>query len=250
MSKTESILKNKIIVVTGGSGLIGNSIISDIKMNAGTTINLDNSVEDDLSLGEINCDITCDKSLKIAIERILEKYGKIDGLVNNAYPRTSDWGTPFREITLNSINKNIEYQLTSYIRTSQLILNHMENNKSGAIINVASIYGIVGNDYSIYQDTGINPPAIYSAIKGGIINFTRHLAAKYGPLGIRINSISPGGIFDNQNKLFVERYSNRVPMRRMGSPEDISPSVSFLLSEKAKYITGQNLVIDGGWTII
>jgi NAD(P)-dependent dehydrogenase (short-subunit alcohol dehydrogenase family) len=93
-------------------------------------------------------------------------------------------------------------------------------------------------------------PAAYSAIKGAIVNFSRYLAAYLGPQNIRVNTVSPGGIFDKQNPIFVENYEKKVPMRRMGFPDDISPSVAFLLSEDAKYITGQNLVIDGGWTAI
>lgn len=250
MIKREGLLKNKIIIVTGGSGLIGQEIVRNIRTNSGVPINLDLTVKDDLIQGNIQCDITCDNSLTNSINRVLKTYGKIDGLVNNAYPRTADWGKPFEETPIDSINKNIEFQLTSYIRSAQLVLPHMKNNNDGAIVNIASIYGVVGNDYTLYENTGINPPAIYSAIKGGVINFTRHLAAKYGSSGIRVNAVSPGGIFDNQNSLFVERYCQRVPMKRMGSPEDIAPSVSFLLSEEAKYITGQNLIIDGGWTII
>jgi NAD(P)-dependent dehydrogenase (short-subunit alcohol dehydrogenase family) len=93
-------------------------------------------------------------------------------------------------------------------------------------------------------------PAAYSAIKGALINFTRYLASYFGPKQIRVNAVSPGGIYDNQNELFVQNYSKKVPMRRLGTPEDISPTVAFLLSDDAKYITGQNIIIDGGWTAI
>jgi NAD(P)-dependent dehydrogenase (short-subunit alcohol dehydrogenase family) len=92
--------------------------------------------------------------------------------------------------------------------------------------------------------------APYAAIKGGIINFTRFLASRYGQYNVRINTVSPGGIFDNQPEPFVNAYNHKVPMKRMGNPDDIAPSVSFLLSEEAKYITGQNLIVDGGWTAI
>jgi NAD(P)-dependent dehydrogenase (short-subunit alcohol dehydrogenase family) len=93
-------------------------------------------------------------------------------------------------------------------------------------------------------------PAAYSAIKGAIVNFSRYLAAYLGPSGVRVNTVSPGGIFDNQNLIFVNNYNKKVPLRRMGYPNDISPSVSFLLSNESNYITGQNLIIDGGWTSI
>ena len=126
----------------------------------------------------------------------------------------------------------------------------MKSQNSGSIINMGSIYGVVGNDFTIYEGTKLTSAAAYSAIKGGIINFTRYLASYFGKYNIRANCVSPGGIFDNQNEVFVKNYEHKVPMKRMGSPDDIAPSIAFLLSDDSKYITGQNLIIDGGWTII
>ena len=126
----------------------------------------------------------------------------------------------------------------------------MAKQKSGSIINMTSIYGVVGPDFSVYSGTSMTMPAAYSAIKGALVNFTRYLASYFGPEQIRINAVSPGGIFDNQNEIFVDNYCNKVPMRRLGTPEDIAPTVAFLLSEDSKYITGQNIIIDGGWTSI
>ena len=244
------ILKNKIILVTGGSGLLGSEIIKNIHEKGGIPINLDISITTDISERQIQCDITNPTSVLETLERILDYYGKIDGLVNNAYPRTKDWGTKFEDLSINSIETNIKFQLSTYIYLCQKVIKYMLNENSGSIVNIASIYGVVGNDYKIYEGTNINPPAIYSAIKGGVINFTRHLAAKYGNNNIRVNCVSPGGIFDNQDPIFLKNYTNRVPMGRMGNPDDIAPSVSFLLSNEAKYITGQNLIIDGGWCAI
>ena len=102
----------------------------------------------------------------------------------------------------------------------------------------------------LYENTNLHTAAPYSAIKGGIINFTKYLASYFGRKGVRINCVSPGGVFDNQDPIFVSNYEKKVPMGRMANPDDISPSVSFLLSDDAKYITGQNLIVDGGWTII
>jgi NAD(P)-dependent dehydrogenase (short-subunit alcohol dehydrogenase family) len=120
----------------------------------------------------------------------------------------------------------------------------------GSIINMTSIYGVVGNDFTIYEGTEIKTAAPYAAIKGGLINLTRYLASAYGKNNIRFNCVSPGGIFDNQNPKFVKAYENKVPLKRMGNPNDIAPVVSFLLSDDSKYITGQNIIVDGGWTCI
>ena len=126
----------------------------------------------------------------------------------------------------------------------------MAAKKNGTIVNIGSIYGTVGPDFNVYNNTELTMPAAYSAIKGGVINFTRYLSSYYGKNNIRVNCVSPGGIFNNQPVEFVKNYENKVPMQRMGKPEDISPAVSFLLSDDSSYITGQNLIIDGGWTSI
>jgi NAD(P)-dependent dehydrogenase (short-subunit alcohol dehydrogenase family) len=170
--------------------------------------------------------------------------------VNNAYPRTKDWGAKFEDIKPESWSQNVDMQMNSYFVFCQEVLKKMDLQSSGSIINIASIYGVVGNDFSVYEGTSMTSAAAYSAIKGGIINFTRFLASYYGKRGIRVNTVSPGGIFDHQNPIFVANYNKKVPMGRMGIPEDIAPSVAFLLSDKAKYITGHNLIVDGGWCAI
>ena len=140
--------------------------------------------------------------------------------------------------------------MNSVFNISQQVLKHMKSNQSGSIVNIASIYGVVGNDFTLYEEYGGTSPAAYSAIKGGIINFTSYLASYFGKYNIRINCVSPGGIFDNQNPVFIKNYEHKVPLRRMGKPDDIAPAVSFLLSDEARYITGHNLIVDGGWTCI
>jgi NAD(P)-dependent dehydrogenase (short-subunit alcohol dehydrogenase family) len=244
------ILKDKIIIVTGGSGLIGKELIADIIRKGGNAINADIGVETNLSDGKIHMDITNDKSIQKGIELVISTYGRIDGLVNNAYPRTNDWGTRFEEIPQDSWRLNVDFQMNSCFVISQYVLKQMKLQRSGVIVNIASIYGVVGNDFTIYEGTDLTSAAAYSAIKGGIINFSKYLASYYGKDNIRVNCVSPGGIFDNQNSRFVKNYENKVPMKRMGKPDDIAPAVSFLLSEEAKYITGQNLIVDGGWTVI
>ncbi|WP_103665869.1 SDR family oxidoreductase [Gracilimonas amylolytica] len=244
----DKLLENKVIVVTGGNGLLGSAMIQDIRNKGGIGISADLNIND--TEYSIKCDITSLNSIKETVKDIYDKYGRIDGWVNNAYPRTADWGSDFLDIKEESLDKNVKWQLNSYILSCQEVIKVMLKRNSGSIINVASIYGVVGNDFTIYEGTNLNPPAAYTAIKGGLINFTRYLASKYGKDGIRVNTVSPGGIFDNQVKEFVEAYEAKVPLKRMGKPDDIAPSVSFLLSDKAKYITGHNLIIDGGWTSI
>lgn len=243
-------LNNKIIIITGGNGLIGKSIVKKLQLAGATCINFDINHETLEDLSCVKCDITDCESINKSIDLVINKYGKIDGLVNNAYPRSNDWGNKFENIEYNSWKLNIDWQLNSYFYLTQQVSKYMVIKKSGSIINMASVYGIVGPDFSVYQNTNMTMPAAYSAIKGGIINFSRYLASYLGPNGIRVNTISPGGIFDNQPPFFVKNYNDKVPLKRMGLPDDISPAVVFLLSDQSAYITGQNLAIDGGWTAI
>ena len=243
-------MDNKIIMVTGGSGLLGSEIIHYLRNKGAIAINLDIDCEDDWEAGTLFCDITSKKSIDELLAKKMKKHPEIHGLVNNAYPRTKDWGTPFEEIEIDSWRSNVDWQLNSYFYLTQQVLVQMRQQSFGSIVNIASIYGMVGNDFTMYEGTDIIPPAAYSAIKGGLINFTRYLASYYGKYNIRVNCVSPGGIFDNQPKAFVTAYENKVPLKRMGNPYDIAAAVSFMLSDEAKYITGQNLVVDGGWTSI
>jgi NAD(P)-dependent dehydrogenase (short-subunit alcohol dehydrogenase family) len=243
-------LTDKIILLTGGNGLLGKAIQQNLVLQGAVVINADIEVQDSEDCTSLKCDITIEESVKRVVELILKRYGRIDGLINNAYPRTKDWGVKFEDIPFLSWQKNIDFQLNSYFLLSQTVLASMKEKKSGSIVNIGSIYGVVGPDFSIYEGTEMTNPAAYSAIKGGLINLTRYLASYYGPHQVRVNCVSPGGVFDNQPEKFIKNYNRKVPLGRMARPGDIAPAVSFLLSDEASYITGQNLIIDGGWTCI
>lgn len=242
-------IENKVIVVTGGNGLLGKKMVSSFKDQGARVIAADIyfevSEENDLKL-----DITDESSIKNGIDFVIKKYGRLDGWVNNAYPRTADWGEKFENIPFESWQKNVNMHLNGYFLCCQMALEQMKKQEFGSLINMSSIYGLVGPDFTVYEGTSMTMPAAYSAIKGGLNNLTRYLAAYYGPHQIRVNSISPGGIFDNQPESFVQNYNKKVPLRRMGTPKDIVAAVHYLLSDEASYITGHNLVVDGGWTAI
>lgn len=243
-------LKDKVIVVTGGSGLLGKAYLAKITSEGGIGINADINTGINLNEKQHTLDITNEESVSLLIKNVTEKFGQIHGWVNNAYPRTKDWGTKFEDEPFSSWRQNIDMHLNGYVLCCKLISEHMKQFKGGSIINLASIYGMQGPDFTVYEGTNMGSAAGYSAIKGGIINFTKYLASYYGQYNIRVNCISPGGIFDNQNEIFVNNFSKKTPLKRMGNPDDIAPAVSFLLSDEAKYITGHNLVVDGGWSIV
>jgi len=242
-------LSAKLIVVTGGTGLLGRKIVSSLRSSGAIVISGDVNVDKSDSYSRI-MDITDEDSVRKFILEIISEYGKIDGWVNNAYPRTADWGNKFEDILFQSWRKNVDMHLNGYFICCKLALEQMKKQNSGSLINMSSIYGVVGPDFTVYNETEMTMPAAYAAIKGGITTLTNYLASYFGQYNIRVNAISPGGIFDNQPEKFVENYNKKVPARRMGKPEDISAAVHFLLSDEASYINGHNLVVDGGWTAI
>ncbi len=243
-------LKDNVIIVTGGDGLIGKHIVNYCKNEGAKVINVDINHETDITNGLYNCDLTDESSISKLVESVKEQFGRIDGLVNNAYPRTKDWGEKFEDIPYESWQANVDMQLNSVFLLCQKVLEVMKSQQSGSIVNIGSIYGVVGNDFTIYEGYGGTSPAAYSAIKGGIINLSRYLASYFGNYGIRVNCVSPGGILDKQHPSFIERYESKSPLKRMGEANEIAPAVAFLLSNEASYITGHNLMVDGGWTAI
>tara|TARA_B100001059_G_C17787895_1_gene558286 strand:- start:215 stop:952 length:738 start_codon:yes stop_codon:yes gene_type:complete len=244
------ILKGKNIIVTGSRGLIGKAIVSDITKEGGIAICLDILNKTTPEQHQYKVDLTDQEQTNRVLKEIITIYKRIDGLVNNAYPRTKDWGTRIEKVKLSSFRENIDWQLSSVFHLIQLLINHVVNFNNCSIVSLASIYGIVGNDFTLYENTDMTSPVAYPAIKGGLISMNRYLASYFGKNNLRFNCISPGGIQDKQSPEFIKNYSKKVPLKRMGTPNDIAPTVSFLLSEKANYITGQNIVIDGGWTAI
>ena len=243
-------LQNKVIAVTGSEGLLGKSIVEELKKHRAIVISLDVHNENDIEGGKLYCDITSEPSVLDTITTIQQHYNCIDGWVNNAYPRNAFWGKMIEDLPIEAWRENVDNHLNGYFLCCKHVLGIMKLQNKGTLVNLASIYGFLGPDFTVYEGTDIVNPIGYSAIKGGIINLTRYLASYYGPNNVRVNSVSPGGIFDNQDPVFVEKYIHKTPMKRMGNPDDISPVIRFLMSEDSKYITGQNIVVDGGWSIV
>ena len=243
------LIKDKVIVVTGGQGLLGSQIVHSLRNEGAIVISGDIKTDKEDPYSYL-IDITQEGSVVQFVNEIVAKYSRIDGWVNNAYPRTSDWGLKMEDVLFESWRTNIDMHLNGYFLCCKVILEQMKKQQKGSVINMSSIYGLVGPDFGVYKGTAMTMPVAYSAIKGGINNLTRYLASYYGPYQIRVNTISPGGIIDNQPESFVQAYNEKVPLRRMGRPIDIVSAVHYLLSDETSYITGHNLIIDGGWTAI
>jgi len=265
-------LNNKTAFVVGGLGLIGSEVSKAFVSAGAKTIILDinnNSADELLSsisgekktLHYNQFDCTDLNELDNNFDNIVSKYGNPNIFVNCSYPRTKDWGgavsSSFEDITFESFRKNVDIHMNSYAWLAKIAATKMKNNdEGGSIIQFGSTYGKVGQDLTIYDYEGSkqkeNMP--YAAIKGGIINLTRLMASYYGKFNIRVNTICPGGVHDEnnpvQNKNFWENYCYKTPLNRMGKPEEMASTVLFLASDAASYITGATIMVDGGWTAV
>ena len=253
--------KDKIIYVVGGSGLIGIEIVKDLlKYNAKIIIldlnkpkNINLQKQDQIFFQKFNCNSISEKDFNIT--NFFKKYGDPYALINCSYPRDKNWvKNNFSEMKTSSFKKNLELHLISYAIIAKDTANYMAKKKiQGSILLFSSIYGFLGQDLSLYKRTSMRENFTYSVIKGGITNVSRQMCSYYGRFNIRINTISPGGLYGHiagknkiQNKIFIDNYSKKTPLSRMGRSSEISKSAIFLISSKASYISGINLVVDGG----
>jgi NAD(P)-dependent dehydrogenase (short-subunit alcohol dehydrogenase family) len=254
-------LKGKVAVVTGGAGHLGSAISEGLAM-AGADLVI-------ASRNETRCQETAQELSKTygvrsmglgpdvsSLEKVKDGFkaandgmGNIDILVNNAgYNRPGD----IKSMTEQDWMEGIDGTINGIYRCTQTVIPYMEARKHGVIINIASIYGIVSPDSRIYGKSGFDSPPNYGAGKAAVIQFTRYTACHLAPKGIRVNAISPGA-FPNikvqENKVFISNLENKVPLGRIGQPADLVGAVVFLASEASGYITGQNIIVDGGWTV-
>lgn len=256
--------KNKVIIITGASGHLGEIAAEEFKKLNYKLILIDKKItqlrllekkinEDGLKNVEIlKCDLESHISRENLIKEIKRKYSAIDVLLNNAAfvgtTKLSGWNESFEKQSISTWKRAIEVNLTAPFHLSQGLFPLMRKSKSSSIINIISTYGFLGPNWDLYKGTKMGNPAAYAASKGGLLQLTRWLSTTLAP-NIRVNSISPGGIFRNQNKKFVKKYIEKTPMKRMANEKDIVEALKYLASEKSSYVTGQNIIIDGGWSV-
>jgi len=251
-------LEKKIVYILGGSGLIGNETVKLLVNHNAKVINLDIYEKKHKKINKNKLifekfDCTNLKKSHAKLIKIFKKHGYPDAFINSSFPKTKNWkNNSFDKIDYNTLKKNLEIHLNSSVWITKLVADEMKKKKiKGSIIQTGSIYGLVGQDQSIYLKTKMTENMSYSVIKGGITNFTRLAASAYGKFGIRINTVCPGGVEDGkQEKIFLKNYRKRVPLKRLAIPREISSVYLFLSSDAASYVTGSTVVVDGGWTCI
>jgi len=256
------VLKNRVVVVTGGAGLIGRefikaivehngvAIIADINEEIGLKIKAELSKElKSESIDFVQLDITSKESLEKCISYIHSKYQRIDALVNNAYPRNKNYARHFFDVEYEDFVENIGLNLGGYFTTSQQFAKYFQKQEYGNIINISSIYGVVAPKFEVYDGTDMTMPVEYAAIKSGLIHLTKYMAKYFKGKNIRVNTLSPGGIFDNQNEIFLEKYKNECLNKGMLDKSDLRGTLVYLLSDMSKYVNGQNIIVDDGFSI-
>jgi NAD(P)-dependent dehydrogenase (short-subunit alcohol dehydrogenase family) len=266
-------IRNKLVVLTGGNGLIGKQLARFL-LQFGARVAIidrefaDHHLEHVDSISErghksfifCKCDITDKVALEQTAGEICSKFGTPDAIINNAAidspPNAPlEESGPFESYPESSWDKVLDVNLKGTFLVCQVIGSEMAKKGSGSIVNVSSIYGLVSPDQSIYQyrrDRGetFYKPVAYSASKSGILNLSRYLAAYWGRSGVRVNTLTLAGVFNSQDEEFLKAYTARIPLGRMAHVEDYLGAFVYLISDSSQYMTGSNLVIDGGWTAI
>ena len=247
-------LKNKVAIVTGGYGHLGSAMSKGLASFGAKVLVVGRTkgktIEFDGDMSYILCDVTNPSEVELKIENIIKEYGTIDILINNAFCEDRK---SVDEITKKEWDIGLDNILSHNFFCSQAVIPYMLKQGSGSIINVSSIYGFLGHDQSLYQEVK-SASIFYSVAKGGILQLTKRLATEYASKGIRVNTISPGN-FPKKTPGVPERpgyivdLSKRTPMKRVGQPDEVAGATIFLASEASSYITGQNIVIDGGWSV-
>jgi len=255
-------LKSKIVVITGGAGLIGQEFVKAVVEQNGIAIiadineKLGNDVKDKLSkekdtqnIDFVKLDITSKESLQNCIKYLDDKYNRIDALVNNAYPRNKNYGRHFFDVEYDDFTQNIGLNLGGYFTTSQQFAKYFQKQTYGNIINISSIYGVVAPKFEVYDNTAMTMPVEYAAIKSGLIHLTKYMAKYFKGMNIKVNTLSPGGIFDNQPESFLDNYKDNCLNKGMLDKSDLKGTLVYLLSDMSKYVNGQNIVVDDGFSL-
>tara|TARA_Y100000768_G_scaffold64460_1_gene44506 strand:+ start:16782 stop:17564 length:783 start_codon:yes stop_codon:yes gene_type:complete len=252
------------VLITGGAGFIGAAVSEEMaRLNSDLILvdinkkNLDALKKKlcskyDCKVDIFNCDMSNTNELSSLVSQISKKYKRIDTIINSVGMVGTDkmkgWNTGFDNQGIEAWQKCLDINLSSIFFLIQKLYKKMQKSDNASIVNISSIYGISAPDWELYKGTNINNPGAYSVSKAGVVHMTRWLASTLSPK-IRVNCVSPGGVYRNQSEKFVKKYKSRTLLNRMATEKDIVGPVVFLSSSSASYITGENVIVDGGWTI-
>jgi NAD(P)-dependent dehydrogenase (short-subunit alcohol dehydrogenase family) len=256
-------LTNRIAIVTGGAGLLASQHAIALCQHGAKVILADFNVEkcqaavdelkkDGLQVQAAFCDVTKKESWEALLQTIMQDHGKVDILINNAgftnQSKSANFDASFENFPLEDWNAIMNVNLTGCFLGCQIIGKQMLTQGKGAIVNIASLYGVVSPNHNIYPGTGISQPVAYSVSKHGVVALTKYVATLWASKGVRVNSLTPGGIFNGHEGLFLERFKQLNPIGRMSEKEELRGGIVYLSSDASSHVVGHNLIIDGGWT--
>lgn len=252
------LLKDKVVIITGGAGLLGRDFCKIISENGGIAIMAENNIanaEKIISENKLNnvfakyIDIINKESIINLIENIKNEFGKIDAIVNSAYPRNKNYGKHFFDVEYDDFCENLGLNLGGYFLTSQCFAKFFYEQGFGNIINISSIYGVVAPRFEIYENTHMTTPIEYAAIKSGLLHITKYMAKYFKGKNIRVNAITLGGLEDKQPESFLKAYKELCLNKGMLDAKDVSGALLYLLSDLSEFVNGQNIIVDDGFTL-
>ena len=257
-------MKGRVALITGGAGYIGFSIAEALAEAGADIVLLDFNTEickEKSSILEkhygvkvlpLRCDLEKSEDIEESVSRVQDEFGRLDVVVNCAAlvgtSGVKGWAVPLIDQSIDTWRRALEVNLTAPFYLIQKSIPLLSQSHNASIINVGSIYGFAGMDMSLYEGLDYITPAAYAASKGGLTQLTKYLATALAP-DIRVNTLSPGGIERGQSESFQERYCRKTPLNRMGTEVDLKGAALFLASDMSAYVTGQNIIVDGGWSV-
>ncbi|NEW08515.1 SDR family oxidoreductase [Paenibacillus sp. SYP-B3998] len=244
-------LKERVVVITGAGGRLGSEFSHVVQKHGGKAAMLDLSYSSSRLISDselhLSVDITQPEQMKEAAEEIRKRWGVSYGLVNNACIQPKGFCDTVEDYDLATWRKVMSVNLDGLFLCSQVFGREMAENGGGSIINISSIYGMNGANFSLYKGLPFNTPPSYAASKAAVLGLTRYLACYWGDRNIRVNAVTPGGVEDGQPDVFIARYSEHTPVKRMARKDEMNGAVLYLLSDASSYVNGHNLVVDGGF---
>ena len=256
-------LSNRVAIVTGGAGLLASEhaialaaygakvILADFNKDKCEAA-VETLQQNDVAATAKYCDVTSKESWEKLLEEVIKEFGQVDILVNNAgftnQSKSANFDASFENFPLEDWNAIMNVNLTGTFLGCQVVGKHMLENGKGSIINIASLYGVVSPNHKIYPGTGISQPVAYSVSKHGVVSLTKYLATLWAEKGVRVNALTPGGIFNDHKGLFLERFKQLNPIGRMSDKTELRGGIVYLASDASSHVVGHNLIIDGGWT--
>jgi NAD(P)-dependent dehydrogenase (short-subunit alcohol dehydrogenase family) len=250
-------LKGKTILVAGAAGLLGSTLSVELQRRGAHLVLADLSLAAlTKRLSQAGLDLTAvelhqtDFNQADAVSALFDEYPMLAGAVNCTYPRTASYGRHFFDVTLDSFNENVRLHLgAAFLFVQQAARHFQQHRQPFSLVNLASVYGVIAPRFELYQDTPMTMPVEYAAIKAAVLQLTKYVTCYVNDSAFRANAVSPGGILDHQPAAFLQKYKQQSCGKGMLDPNDLCGTIAFLLSDDSKYLQGQNLIVDDGFTL-